>query len=50
MSEINSLAYQHQEKFLGELHFSERRAFKKELQKMLRTCGVDSQAVWQRID
>ncbi|MGH1440632.1 MAG: MarR family winged helix-turn-helix transcriptional regulator [Cellvibrionaceae bacterium] len=50
MSTINSLAYQHQEKFLEELHLSERRGFKKELQKMLKTCGVDSQATWQRID
>lgn len=50
MSEINSLAYQHQEKFLEDLHLSERRGFKKELQKMLRTCGVDSQQTWQRID
>jgi len=50
MSTINSLAYQHQENFLEELHLSERRGFKKELQKMLRTCGVDSQSMWQRID
>jgi len=50
MSEINSLAYQHQEKFLEDLHLSERRGFKKELQKMLRSCGVDSKQAWQRID
>lgn len=50
MSTINGLAYQHQEQFLEDLHLSERRGFKKELQKMLRTCGVDSQSMWQRID
>ena len=50
MDEINTLAYQHQEKFLEDLHLSERRGFKKELQKMLRTSGVDTFSLWQRID
>lgn len=50
MSAINQLAHQHQEHFLSDLHLSERRGFKKELQKMLKTCGVDTQATWQRID
>lgn len=50
MSKINNLAYQHQEKFLADLHLSERRGFKKELQKMLRIGGVDTTALWQRID
>ncbi len=50
MSTINSLAYQHQEVFLKELHLSERRGFKKELQKILKTCGVDTQLLWQRTD
>ena len=50
IGKINALAYQHQEQFLQDLHLSERRGFKKELQKMLKTCGVDTQSLWQRID
>ncbi len=50
MAEINAIAYQHQEQFLTDLHLSERRGFKKELQKMLRTSGVDTLSTWQRID
>jgi DNA-binding MarR family transcriptional regulator len=50
MQEINTLAYAHQQQFLKELHLSERRGFKKELQKILRTSGVDTMSLWQRID
>ena len=50
MAEINSVAYQHQEQFLEDLHLSERRGFKKELQKMLKTSGVETSSLWQRID
>ncbi|MGH1486181.1 MAG: MarR family winged helix-turn-helix transcriptional regulator [Cellvibrionaceae bacterium] len=50
ISAINTAAYQHQETFLADLHLSERRGFKKELQKMLRTSGVDTFPLWQRID
>jgi len=50
MAEINSKARQHQQQFLSELHLSERRGFKKELQKMLKVSGVDTAPIWQRID
>lgn len=50
MAEINALAHEHQEGFLQDLHISERRAFKKEVQKLLRTCGIDTQNLWQRFD
>lgn len=50
MANINSLAYQHQEAFLSELHLSERRGLKKELQKILKTSGADTATSWQRLD
>ena len=50
MHEINALAYQHQQQFLKDLHLSERRGLKKELQKILRTTGLDTLTLWQRID
>ena len=50
IGDINQQANQHQEAFLAELHISERRALKKELQKILKTCGVDTTTLWQRID
>ena len=50
MAEINHLAHQHQEQFLSELHLTERRGFKKELQKLLKASGVDTSLAWQRID
>ncbi len=50
MAEINDKAHQHQQQFLSELHLSERRGFKKELQKMLKISGVDTTMLWQRID
>jgi DNA-binding MarR family transcriptional regulator len=50
MAEINNKAHQHQQHFLSELHLSERRGFKKALQKMLKVSGIDTAALWQRID
>ncbi len=50
MAEINDKAHQHQQQFLSELHLSERRGFKKELQKMLKISGIDTTMLWQRID
>lgn len=50
MAEINNKAHQHQQQFLSELHLSERRGFKKELQKMLKISGIDTTKLWQRID
>ena len=47
---MNQRAYQHQQQFLQDLHLSERRGFKKELQKMLRTMEVDTLTLWQQID
>jgi DNA-binding MarR family transcriptional regulator len=50
MDSINALAYQHQQEFLDELHLSERRGFKKELQKILKTTGIETLTTWTRID
>lgn len=50
IGEINDKAHQHQQQFLSELHLSERRGFKKELQKMLKVSGIDTSSLWQRID
>ena len=50
MAEINHKAHEHQQQFLSELHLSERRGFKKELQKMLKSRGIDTTTLWQRID
>ncbi|MFT6969391.1 MAG: DNA-binding MarR family transcriptional regulator [Cellvibrionaceae bacterium] len=50
MAQINNKAHQHQQQFLSELHLSERRGFKKELQKMLKVSGIDTAPIWQRID
>lgn len=50
MAVINELAYEHQSDFLKDLHSSERLAFKKEVQKILKSSGVDSSGLWQRID
>lgn len=48
--EMNAEAHKHQENFLSDLHLSERRGFKKELQKMLKSNGIDSQSEWLRTD
>jgi DNA-binding MarR family transcriptional regulator len=50
MDEINKLAYEHQQQFLAGLHLSERRGFKKELQKILKTSGIETLTTWTRID
>lgn len=50
MGEVNDLAHRHQEAFLKELHLSERRAFKKELQKLLHACDMNTVELWQRFD
>ncbi len=49
MLEINDKAHRHQQQFLSELHLSERRGFRKELQKMLKVSGIDTASIWQRM-
>jgi DNA-binding MarR family transcriptional regulator len=48
MERINDLAYKHQTYFLKDLHTSEQRALKGELQKMLRAGGIDNIRTWKR--
>lgn len=50
VEEMNAQAYEHQQSFMKQLHLSERRALKGELQKILRTMGVNVSAQWQRIE
>lgn len=50
MEQVNKEAYLHQQACLADLHRSERRGLKGELQKMLRTQGVDTFDVWLRAD
>lgn len=50
IDEMNDIAKQHQDDFLKDLHSSERLAYKKVMQKMLKTSGIDSGALWQRLD
>ena len=49
MDSINDLAKRHQAHFLKDLHSSEQRALKGELQKMLRAGGIDAIDIWKRI-
>ena len=48
MVRINDRAYQHQAHFLKDLHTSEQRALRSELQKMLRAGGIDTIGAWKR--
>ena len=48
MVRINDRAYQHQAHFLKDLHTSEQRALRSELQKMLRAGGIDTIGTWRR--
>lgn len=50
MEELNQRAYDHQQAFLVDLHRSERRGFKGELQKILRASGIETTNIWQRAD
>lgn len=50
IEDINQNAYKHQQQAMSELHSSERRALKGELQKMLASQGVDSKGRWLRAD
>ncbi len=47
IGQLNALAYEHQQHFLSQLHSSECRALKGELQKMLRAGGLDSATQWR---
>lgn len=47
---MNIEAYKYQQQFLTDLHRSERRGLKGELQKMLRTAGIDTFEQWRRAD
>jgi len=50
IDEMNAVAREHQNDFLKDLHSSERLAYKKAMQKILKTSGIDSGALWQRLD
>lgn len=50
IDEMNSVAKDHQNDFLKDLHSSERLAYKKAMQKILKTSGIESGVLWQRLD
>ncbi len=50
MADVNQRAYEHQQAFLTDLHRSERRGLKGELQKILRTNGLETFDLWQRAE
>lgn len=50
VQQVNEAAYRHQQDFLLDLHRSERRGLKGELQKILRTAGIDTFDSWRRAD
>jgi len=49
VAELDRSAGEHQERFLSQLHNTEYRAFKGNLQKMLRAGGVDSSVMWKHV-
>lgn len=49
MVELNEAAVRHQEDFLRELHPTEMRAFKANVQKLLRAGGVETNQVWRHM-
>lgn len=49
IADLNKAAEQHQTNFLNELHPTELRAFKTNLQKLLRAGGVETNNLWKHI-
>ena len=49
IAELNDAAVRHQEAFLRELHPTEMRAFKMNVQKLLRAGGVETAQVWRHM-
>lgn len=49
MAELNHKAKDHQEYFLSGLHNTEHRAFKVNIQKLLRIGGIDSSRFWKQM-
>jgi len=49
VEELDSSAGEHQRKFLSQLHNTEYRAFKGNLQKMLRAGGVETSTTWMHV-
>jgi len=49
VEELDNSAGEHQQKFLSQLHNTEYRAFKGNLQKMLRAGGVETSTTWKHV-
>lgn len=46
---LNRLAEEHQARFLGQLHPTELRAFKANIQKLLRAADIETSKLWQHV-